>query len=198
MWGEQLTRLRRLKRDFDDATFAPWSSEVGAVAIGTPNGSRSSSRSSSPRWRAIAVLFVPSYTTAISDSDGNETIRSSTVWEVNGPTFLLVMAIPIAITILPLLVRGPSWPAVSVIAAVLIGLFAVIGSLSIGFYFIPAVAAELVAVFLPSRLPACPPNPNGLIAASEHSGSGSASGHPARQLESHCRASQRDERVWVR
>ena len=103
---------------------------------------------------AIAVLFVPSYTTAISDSDGNETIRSSTVWEVNGPTFLLVMAIPIAITILPLLVRGPSWPAVSVIAAVLIGLFAVIGSLSIGFYFIPAVAAELVAVFLPSRLPA--------------------------------------------
>ena len=103
---------------------------------------------------AIAVLFVPSYTTAISDSDGNETIGGSTVWEVNGPTFLLVMAIPIAITILPLLVRGPSWPAASVIAAVLIGLFAVIGSLSIGFYFIPAVAAELVAVFLPSRLPA--------------------------------------------
>jgi hypothetical protein len=103
---------------------------------------------------AIAVLFIPSYTTATSDSDGSETIGSSTVWEVNGPIFLIVMAIPLAITILPLLVRGPSWPAVSVIAAVLIGLFAVIGSLSIGFYFIPAVAAELVAVFLPSRLPA--------------------------------------------
>ena len=63
----------------------------------------------------IAVLFVPSYATATSDSDGNETIGSSTVWEVNGPISLLVIAIPIAITILPLLVRGPSWPAVSVI-----------------------------------------------------------------------------------
>ena len=102
----------------------------------------------------IAVLFVPSYTIATSDSEGNETIGSSTVWEVNGPISLLIIAIPIAITILPLLVRGPSWPAVSVVAAVLIGLFAIIGSFTIGFYFIPAVAAELVAVFLPARLPA--------------------------------------------
>ena len=102
----------------------------------------------------IAVLFVPSYATVTSDSGGNETIGSSTVWEVNGPISLIVIAIPIAVTILPLLVRGPSWPAVSVIAAVLIGLFAVIGSFTIGFYFIPAVAAEIVAVFLPSRLPA--------------------------------------------
>jgi heme/copper-type cytochrome/quinol oxidase subunit 2 len=102
----------------------------------------------------IAVLFTPSYTTATSDSNGNQTIGSSTVWEVNGPISLLLVAIPIAITILPLLVRGPAWSAVSVIATVLIGLFAVIGSFTIGFYFIPAVAAELVAVFLPSRLPA--------------------------------------------
>ena len=101
-----------------------------------------------------AVLLVPSYTTATSDADGNETIGSSTVWEVNGPISLLIIAIPIAITLMPLLVRGPSWPAVSVIAAVLIGLFAVIGSFTIGIYFIPAVAAELVAVFLPSRQPA--------------------------------------------
>ena len=101
---------------------------------------------------AIAVLFVPSYTTATSDSDGNETIGSSTVWEVNGPVFLLVIAIPIAIAILPLLVRGPAWPVVSVLAAVLLGLFALLGSFTIGFSFIPPVAAQLVAVFLPPRL----------------------------------------------
>ena len=106
---------------------------------------------------ATVVLFVPSYTTATLDSQGNETIGSRTVWEVNGPIFLLVMAIPVAITILPLLVRGPTWPVVSVIAAALIGLFAVVGLLTIGFYFIPAVGAELIAVFLsPRRLAARP------------------------------------------
>jgi hypothetical protein len=99
----------------------------------------------------IAVLFVPSYTIATSDSEGNETIGSSTAWEVNGPISLLIIAIPIAITILPLLVRGPTWPVVSVIAAALVGLFAVVGALTIGFYFIPAVAVELIAVFLPPR-----------------------------------------------
>jgi len=102
----------------------------------------------------MVVLFAPSYTIATSDSEGNEAVGSSTVWEVNGPISLLIIAIPVAITILPLLVRGPAWPAVSVVAAVLIGLFAVIGLFTVGFYFIPAVAADLVAVFLPARLPA--------------------------------------------
>jgi hypothetical protein len=55
----------------------------------------------------MAVLFVPSYTIATSDSEGNETIGSSTVREVNGPISLLIITIPIATTILPLLVRGP-------------------------------------------------------------------------------------------
>ena len=59
------------------------------------------------------------------------------MWEVNGPVFLLVIAIPIAIAILPLLVRGPAWPVVSVLAAVLLGLFAVLGSFTIGFYLHP-------------------------------------------------------------
>lgn len=106
---------------------------------------------------AVVLAVVPAFImasipvgslTSVNNSDGGAATTAGREWSV---VAWLVLAIPVLLALLPFFVRGSSWPVVSLVATVMLGLFAVIGSLSLGFYFLPAFAAALVAVILPPR-----------------------------------------------
>lgn len=84
----------------------------------------------------------------VTDSSGAITATDGREWSV---VLWLVLTIPVLLTLVPFVTRGRLWPTMSQVATVFLGLFAVIGSLSLGFYFLPAFIAALVAVFLPPR-----------------------------------------------
>ncbi|MDM4764400.1 hypothetical protein QT381_15475 [Galbitalea sp. SE-J8] len=98
---------------------------------------------------ALAIALLPSYIQVSTTSDGQESITSGTVLEVVGIWFLLVLAIPLILAALPLSATGRAWQPLSIVSAVLLSIFALVGSLSIGWYFVPATIAAIVAVFLP-------------------------------------------------
>lgn len=56
------------------------------------------------------------------------------------------LLIPVALTALPLLARGRARTPVSVATTVVLIVFVVIGSASIGWFYIPALAAAVAAV----------------------------------------------------
>lgn len=100
----------------------------------------------------VLVLFMPSYTVVTSDSSGASTTQTLSIWQYNGPLFALVVAIPVAIALVPVLVRGRWWPLVSIVSAGLLLGFAFLGAMSIGFAFLPAALAAVVAAMLTPRM----------------------------------------------
>lgn len=102
----------------------------------------------------LAVLFLPGYVVATADSSGNQEIETVTTLEWTGPWAIALVLIPFVIASLPLLLKGRAWQVVSVVSAVLLVVFGLLSSWSIGFYYLPAAAISLIAVFLPTRRPA--------------------------------------------
>lgn len=96
----------------------------------------------------LALLIIPSYTSVSEDSTGEETIETLPLLSVVGAWYLIVLALPIVFTIAPLIPKHRRWQTVSIVSTILLVLFAMIGSLSIGYYYIPAAIAAIVAVFL--------------------------------------------------
>ena len=99
----------------------------------------------------LAILVLPSYVEVNMDSEGNESVSFETILISVGSWFLAVIAVPNIIAVAPLLARGRAWQPVSIGSTVLLVGFAVIGALSVGFYFIPAILSSLISVFLPTR-----------------------------------------------
>lgn len=100
----------------------------------------------------LALAFaVPVYSTYSTDSSGSGTSGDQTLVEANGIAVLFVMAIPVVLTAIPLIVRGRAWPTVSLVTGLLVVAFVLIASLSIGWFFVPAMIAAIVAVALPPR-----------------------------------------------
>lgn len=100
---------------------------------------------------ATVVVFVPLSTEVTSDSNGNETTAAVSLLQSMGPSVLLIVAIPIAISALPLFSRGRSWMVLSIVSAALLWTFAVLGLLSIGVFFIPGAILSLIAACIPAR-----------------------------------------------
>lgn len=103
----------------------------------------------------LAIALLPSYIQVgqTTDSSGaaEEVVESATVLQVVGVWFLLVLAIPVLLALLPILATGNAWQPLSIVSAVLLGIFTVIGSLSIGWYFLPATLVAIIAACLPTR-----------------------------------------------
>lgn len=99
----------------------------------------------------LAVALLPSYIQVSQTSSGSEQIGSATVLEVVGIWYLLVLLIPVAITALPLPATGRAWQPLSITSASLLTAFAVLGSLSIGWYFLPSAITAVVGACLPSQ-----------------------------------------------
>lgn len=95
---------------------------------------------------SVVLLLVPMYTQMRVTSRGPEEISHSTLLETNGPSVFVALLIPVALTALPLLTRGRARISVSVATAVALVVFVVIGSGSIGWFYVPALTAAVAAV----------------------------------------------------
>ncbi len=98
-----------------------------------------------------AIVLLPSYVSVTTDSAGNESITTRAVLQVGGTGFVAILALPLIFAAAPLFARGSSWQIFSIGSTVLLAVFAIVASLSIGFYFLLAVVLEGIAVFLRPR-----------------------------------------------
>lgn len=79
-------------------------------------------------------------------SGGPEQVSHPTLLETVGPSIFVPLLIPVALTALPLLTRGRARTPVSVATTFALVVFVVIGSASIGWFHVPALAAAVAAV----------------------------------------------------
>lgn len=95
---------------------------------------------------SLVLLLVPMYTQVKLTSGGPEQVSHPTLVETVGPSIFVPLLIPVALTALPLLTRGRTRTPVSVATTVVLVVFVVIGSASIGWFYVPAMAAAVAAV----------------------------------------------------
>lgn len=92
-------------------------------------------------------LFVPLGMSSSTDSNGVQTTTRVSLLSYEGPSVLIVMAIPVLLVSLPLTMRGETASYRSRIAAVvLLSILVVLGALSIGLFFIPTLIAMIVSM----------------------------------------------------
>jgi len=99
---------------------------------------------------SLAAALLPSYTRATVTSEGLESITSLTLLEVNGPTALIPLAIPVLLAALPLFTPRRGWQAASVVSAVLLVLFTAVAMFSLGTFYPPAAIVAIVGACLPT------------------------------------------------
>ena len=96
---------------------------------------------------ASSVLFmVPMHTQAKVTAGGLEQVKHLTLPELVGPSILVPLLIPMVLTALPLLTRGRARTSVSVVSTAALAGFVLIGSASIGWFYLPALTAAVAAV----------------------------------------------------
>ena len=95
---------------------------------------------------SLVLLLVPMYTQVKLTSGGQEQVSHPTLLETVGPSIFVPLLIPVALTALPLLIRGRARTPVSVATTVALVVFVVIGSASIGWFYVPALATAVAAV----------------------------------------------------
>jgi len=98
---------------------------------------------------SVVLLVVPLYTLVNITSAGPQQISHQTLLETVGPPVLGSLLIPVTLTALPLLIHGRTRTLVSIPTTVALVVFVVIGSASIGFFYIPALAAAVAAAVSP-------------------------------------------------
>jgi hypothetical protein len=94
----------------------------------------------------LAAVLLPSNVRVNITEPGAPRIETPTLLEINPPTVLIPLAIPLVLTLIPLLVRAKRWRIISIVCVVLLAVFTVIASASVGWFYIPALLAGLVAV----------------------------------------------------
>jgi hypothetical protein len=92
---------------------------------------------------AMFLMVVPLYTSVRQDASGWH-MTHQTLLEVNGVRgIILPVLLPVAATLLPVLCRNQ---VLRIVAIILTGGIVVLGILSIGNFYVPAVITMLVAV----------------------------------------------------
>lgn len=95
----------------------------------------------------LALLLSPTVMTATTGSEAGQTLEGRTLLQAQSATVLVPLAIPLILTVIPLLWPARAWRAVSLICIILLAGFVVIGSASVGWFYIPALIAGLIALF---------------------------------------------------
>jgi hypothetical protein len=102
---------------------------------------------------ALVAAFAPTYMTCETVAGGAETCHRSSGITVNGAWILVVSAVPVAVALVPVLVRRHG---ARVASAILLWACCVVAIASIGMFFLPAAIAMTVAASLrdPEPIPA--------------------------------------------
>jgi hypothetical protein len=97
----------------------------------------------------LVALFLPGGVSVTETSDGRQYIETPTLFQTMGQRLVIPLLIPLFLTAMPLLFPGRAWKGISIAATVGLAAFSVIGSASIGWFFLPALAAAVAALFIP-------------------------------------------------
>ena len=97
------------------------------------------------------VIFAPLYQVASSDSDGNSSTGTATMLEIVGPWALVLVLIPIAAALAPLVVPVGMQKWVTIAATILFAGWVVVGVWTIGGFYAPAFVCLLSSVFIRPR-----------------------------------------------
>lgn len=108
----------------------------------------------------LVLLLVPMYGGVQVTNDGPEQVTTSTLLEIAGPYVFVPLLIPVALTGLPLLLRGRAQIYTSVATTVALAVFTLIASATIGWFYVPALAAALTSGLALSRNPLDPSGPS--------------------------------------
>jgi len=98
---------------------------------------------------AVAVLLLPTVTRVTSDAQGLSRTETISLVQVDGTAIVIILLVPVTLTLAPLLVPATQRQPVRVVSTVLLAVFVALGALSIGAFFVPALALAVVAMLLP-------------------------------------------------
>ena len=100
----------------------------------------------------VATVLSAFGTTGTSEtvgmsSDGTVThsVAQTTMLQTEGPSILVVLAVPVFLAALPLLVPRRHRRVVATLSAAMLGVFVFLAMLSVGIFFVPAFIAAVVA-----------------------------------------------------
>ena len=109
------------------------------------------------RWNIVAValavltgfgaLLLPLGTRSSVEANGVERTTRVSLWSNEGPSVLIVVAIPVVLVALPLIVRGATASYRSrVVTVALLAVLVVLGALSIGLFLIPTLITMIASM----------------------------------------------------
>lgn len=109
------------------------------------------------RWNLAALLvaaatglglaLLPFGSSGTVDSNGVETTSSESLLSSEGSSVLIVLAIPVMLIVVPLLLRNQTLAYRSrIVIVVLLGIFVLLGALSIGLFFVPTLIAMVLSL----------------------------------------------------
>jgi cytochrome bd-type quinol oxidase subunit 2 len=109
------------------------------------------------RWNIVAVaiamltgfgaLLLPLGTRSSAESNGVERTTRVSLLSNEGPSVLIVVAIPVLLVALPLMLRGAAARSRSrVVIVALLGVLVMLGAMSIGLFFVPTLIAMIVSM----------------------------------------------------
>lgn len=95
----------------------------------------------------FGALLLPLGTRSSADSNGVERTTRVSLLSNEGPSVLIVVAIPVLLVALPLMLRDATASYRSrVVIVVLLGVFVLLGAMSIGLFFVPTLIAMIVSM----------------------------------------------------
>lgn len=104
---------------------------------------------------AAFALFMPAYESTLESwsSSGETSVetQTQTLLEVNGPSVIGLILVPIILTGISLVVSGRARVPVSIVATVLLVVLVFISGATIGLFYAMAAIAAIVALFVPAR-----------------------------------------------
>jgi len=107
---------------------------------------------------SLYLLLVPAYSTLgatvqASEQDvvssADHVAGTATLLQVNGLQVLFILAVPVVVAFIPLLVPQGVKRSAAAVAGILVGLFSVLGAMSIGLLYMPAAMALLFGALFP-------------------------------------------------
>ena len=95
----------------------------------------------------FGALLLPLGVRSSAESNGVERTTRVSLLSNEGPSVLIVVAIPVLLVALPLMLRGAAARYRSrVVIVVLLGIFVMLGAMSIGLFFVPTLIAMIVSM----------------------------------------------------
>lgn len=94
----------------------------------------------------FGALLLPLGTRSSTESKGVERTMRVSLLSNEGPSLLILVAIPALLVALPLMLRGAASYRSRVVIVVLLGVLVMLGAMSIGLFFVPTLIAMILSM----------------------------------------------------